>query len=248
MNEVRILVVEDEALIAMHIKAILEAQNYEVVTCNSYECAISYIDDLFPSIVLIDINLNKNKGGLDIAKYLLKRDTIPYIYITSYADKDTIDRVNETRPFGYIVKPFKDIDVISTISIILNNYNHKEIDNTRNDTNNNDPIPFRLKEVIMFINENINNKLEIEELAAMTPWKRHHFMKLFSKYLKVSPYQYILSRKIEKSKIMLSETTIPINEIAFELGFNSYSNFCNAFKKNCQITAENFRKKNQKLT
>ncbi len=249
MNKANVLVVEDEALIAMHIKSILESENYVVITCNSYEEAISHIDANFPSVVILDINLNKNKDGVDIGKYLLKKDSVPFLYITSYADKSTIDRVNETRPYGYVVKPFKEKDILSALSIILNNFKHKNIDVSRNnETVSDEYIPFKLKEVINYINENIDKKLEIEELSSMTPWKRHHFMKLFTKHLNVSPYQYILIRKIEKSKTMLSETNIPINEIAFELGFNSYSNFCNAFKKNCEITAENYRKKNQKLS
>ncbi|MGH1385299.1 response regulator transcription factor [Kordia sp.] len=241
MRKPTILVVEDEALIAMHIKTILEQQSYNVCTCNSIEKAIICVETQFISLILIDINLNTKKDGVDLGKYLLEKDSVPYLYITSYTNKTVLDRVNETRPYGYIVKPFKEVDITSTVSIILNNYKHREIDSNRSENATEDHIPYRLREVISYINENIHEKLKIEELASKTTWKRHHFMKLFTKYLHVSPYQYILSRKIEKSKVLLAETNIPINEIAFELGFNSYSNFCNAFKKNSNITAKDYR-------
>lgn len=77
--------------------------------------------------------------------------------------------------------------------------------------------------------------MDIEELTQLTEWKRHHFIKLFTEYLAVTPYQYVLLRKIEKSETLLIETNIPIHQIAFELGFKSYSNFCNAFKNAIQL-------------
>lgn len=248
MKSPSVLIVEDEALIAMHIRAILEEEEYAVFTVNNVDEAITCIEKENIALVLIDIHLNKDKDGIILGKYLLQQDTIPYVYVTSFADKETIDRAKETRPYGYIVKPFKDIDVITSTSIVLNNYKHKAIDVCRKEVYFNDFIPFRLKEVICYINENIDKKLEIDELTSKTKWKRHHFMKQFMKYLHVSPYQYILTRKIEKAKTLLVDTAIPLNQIAYELGFNSYANFSNAFKKNCNMTAENYRKRFQKVS
>jgi AraC-like DNA-binding protein len=240
----KILVVEDEALIAMHIKAILEEADYEVfINVNSVEAAIAHIESDCPNIVLIDINLNRTKDGIELGRYLLEKNSIPYLYITSYVDSSTLDRVKETRPNGYIVKPFKASDLISNIAIILNNYSYKKID-LRNELD--EPVettPYRLKQVVQYINDNIDKKIEVDELVELTEWRRHHFIKLFIKYLAVAPYQYILSRKIEKSKSLLKDTNIPINQIAFELGFKSYSNFCNAFKKKNNEVPLDYRKK-----
>ena len=245
----KIIVVEDELLIALHIKKVLEKNDYEVVIdITSVEDAILYIETSPPDLILIDINLNKNKEGTELGSYLLKKDTIPYIYITSYSDKSTMEKVNITRPQGYIIKPFRDQDLISTVSIVLNNYNHKKIDVERTDEPLKDPIPFKVKEIVSYINSNLEKNLNVEELTKMTIWKKDHFTKLFSKYLGKTPYQYILNRKIEKAKSMLSETLIPINEIAFELGFESQSNFYHAFKKITDDTPENFRKKSQNLS
>ena len=243
----KILIVEDEALIAMHIKSILEEIDYEITDhVGSVEAAIEAIKKETPNLVLLDINLNKAKDGVDLGHYLLEKGTIPFIYLTSYADKITLDRVNETRPDGYIIKPFKPIDLTTTISIVLNNYKHKNIDSNYGKDELVPVIPSQLKEVINYINENIDKKLEIEELVNLTEWSRHHFIKLFTKYLNIAPYQYILSRKIEKSKSLLIETRMSTNQLAFELGFKSYSNFCNAFKKNNEISPLEYRNKFQK--
>ncbi|MCU0469631.1 MAG: response regulator transcription factor [Arcicella sp.] len=244
----KILVVEDEALIAMHIKAILEEVNYEVcIDTNSVEAAITHIEADSPNIVLIDINLNKSKDGIALGHYLLEKKHIPYLYITSYVDNLTLDRVKETRPNGYIVKPFKASDLITNVSIILNNCSYKRIDLPKEPDTPIETTPYYLKQVVRYINDNIDKKLEIDELVELTEWQRHHFIKLFIKYLAVSPYQYILSRKIEKSKSLLIDTNIPISQIAFDLGFSSYSNFCNAFKKNNQVVPFDYRRKYGRL-
>lgn len=240
----KILVLEDEVLIAMQIKGILEDEGYEVITnSTSVEAAIHQIEIEQPHLALIDINLNKNKDGVDLGRYLLEKNIIPYIYITSYSNKSTLDRVNETRPDGYIVKPFKPSDLITTISVVLNNYKHREIDPIPIEKENVDNIPFKMRTIINYINDNLDKKIEIEELITLSNWKERHFSRLFLEYLKVSPYQYILSRKIEKAKSLLEETEICAKDIAYDLGFRSYSNFINAFKKANGETPENYRKK-----
>jgi YesN/AraC family two-component response regulator len=239
-----ILVVEDEALIAMHIKSILEEIGYNVVTSvRSVEDAITFIESNPPNLVLIDINLNKEKDGVHLGRYLLEKDSIPYLYITSYTDKSTLDRVNETRPHGYIVKPFKPSDITTTISVVLNNYKHREIEPVRAENGIPDVVPYRMKIVINYINDNLDKRIEIDELITISTWKRRHFSRLFLTYLHVSPYQYILSRKIEKAKALIVDSDLLIVEVAQELAFESYGNFCNAFKKIEGSTPEQYRRK-----
>lgn len=244
----KILVVEDEVIIAMQIKSILEDEGYEaIINIYSVEAAIHHIELDPPILVLIDINLNKNKDGVDLGRYLQERKEIPFIYITSYSNKTTLDRVNETRPDGYIVKPFKPCDIISTIYITLNKHKHKKIDIVIESSNEKfDHVPFKLKTIINYINQNINDRIEIQDLVALTDWKERHFSRLFLEYLQVTPYQYILTRKIEKAATQIEETRLPIKDIAFDFGFNSYSNFCNAFKKIKGENPENYRRKKLK--
>lgn len=242
-----IVVVEDELLIALDIKEILEEEGYNaIINVTSVDKAIQIIEEINPVLVLIDINLKQDKDGIELGEYLLIKDKIPYIYLTSYHDKLTLDRVKDTRPHGYIVKPFKSVDLITTISIVLNNFKHNKIDSTRSQEEVNTNIPFKIKETITYINNHVYEKIEISELSSITPWKIHHFIRMFTKYVGETPYQYILRRKIKKAEALLTETNQPINEIAFDLGFLSYSNFCIAFKKmNKNETPENYRNKNQ---
>ena len=241
-----IFIIEDELLIAHDIGQILEQEGYEIMlNIMTVEKAIRLINEFNPALVLIDINLNQEMEGIKIGQYLHAGDRIPYIYITSYTDKLTLDEVKDTRPHGFIAKPFKPIDIITTVSIVLNNYAHRNVDPLRNDIEIVSDIPFRIKQTINYINENINNRIELHEIAALTNWQTTHFIRIFTKYIGITPYQYILRRKIEKAKALLEETSIPASDIAFELGFESYSNFCTAFKKIVMSTPDAYRKKAQ---
>ena len=242
MNK-KILVVEDESIIAFDIKMILEKEGYEVITnIKTVETAIVAIEQHEPMLVLIDINLNQLKDGIDLGNYLLKKDTIPYIYVTSYSNKLTLDRVHDTRPYGFILKPFSNETIIATVSIVLNNFKLKKVDTVRGENPTKEITPKKIKQIVEYINENIEKKLTIDELLKTTNWTKRHLTRVFIDYLKITPYQYILNRKTERAKVMLKETDVPINEIAHELGFENYRSFLATFKKICNETPENCRK------
>lgn len=243
MNK-KIIVVEDESLIALDIKKILEREGYEVITnIKTVETAIEAIEEHNPILVLIDINLNQLADGIDLGNYLLVKDTIPYIYITSYSNKMTLDRAQETRPHGYIVKPFRPDSIIATVSVVLNNYKYKKIDTIRGDNPIEELTPKKMKQIVEYINANIHKKLDVELLLSITNWTKRHLSRIFMQYLNTTPHQYILNKRIEKASALLKETDIPINEIASELGFQNYSSFYLAFKRVTNETPESFRNK-----
>ncbi len=238
-----ILVVEDELIIALEIKEILNEEGYDaIINITTVDEAITVIENRNPSLVLIDINLKQDKDGIDLGAYLLEKDRIPYIYISTQSNRLTLERVAETRPYGYLVKPFKSADLKVTVYLVLNNFKHRYIDIKRKEEEINDDIPFILKQSIVFINENINEKIKISDLAKQSRWESQHYNRLFTKYIGVTPYRYVLDKKIEKAKTLLTETTIPITQVSFELGFKSHSNFCSVFKKSTGKTPEGYRK------
>ncbi|MFZ4107106.1 helix-turn-helix domain-containing protein, partial [Flavobacterium sp.] len=151
-------------------------------------------------------------------------------------------KVKRTRPYGFFVKPFREMVMNASLKLIFYNYLHKNIDLLKNDKKIIEYVPYRIRHVINYINENINEKIDIDELANLTKWKKHHFIRIFSGIIGVTPYQYILINKMEIAKALIKETNQPINEIAFDLGFVNYSNFGHIFKKICYTSPENYRK------
>jgi AraC-like DNA-binding protein len=243
LNKPQVLLVEDDLIHALYIKKILDDNGYDTISnIVTVEDAIIAIEAFTPNLVLIDINLKQDKDGIEVGKYLLQKDTIPFIYITSSSDKATIDRARDTRPSAYMVKPFKVEDLEVTVAIVINNFKHKNIDVLRYEKEIISNIPFVLKQTINYIDENITEKIKISDLARQTKWESQHFNRLFAKYLGVTPYKYIMDKKIDKAKILITETNIPITQISFELGIKSHSNFCSIFKKHTGKTPENFRK------
>lgn len=126
MNRIRVLIVEDEPLIAADIAGILERNDFLIsAIVYSQEEAMEELSERLPDIALLDINLHGKMEGIDIAEKINKGYSIPFIFITSYSDKNTLDKAKHTEPAGYIVKPFNDAALYSTLEIALFNHAQK---------------------------------------------------------------------------------------------------------------------------
>jgi two-component system, cell cycle sensor histidine kinase and response regulator CckA len=115
-----ILIVEDEGLIALDLQKKLQQVGYTVLgIADNSEDALRGVEDLRPSLVLMDIRLRGPQDGVAIADEIRRRFQVPVIFVTAHADRDTLDRARITEPFGYIVKPFHTIDFRAQIEIAL---------------------------------------------------------------------------------------------------------------------------------
>ncbi len=123
MCKEQILVVEDEAVVAEDIRKILQSYDYVVPKAISTgEAAIKSINKTRPDLILLDIMLKDKLSGIDVAKHIIDMN-IPVIYLTAYSDKDVIEKAKATGPFGYLIKPFRERELIATIQMAL--YKHK---------------------------------------------------------------------------------------------------------------------------
>lgn len=124
MAKPRILISEDEVIIAEDIAACLEELGYETCAIDSGEDTINTIREQQPDLVLLDINLKGEADGIAIGSRIKQEFGIPFIYLTAYADKATIDRAKETEPDGFLVKPYDENNLRSAIEIAL--YKHDQ--------------------------------------------------------------------------------------------------------------------------
>lgn len=124
MRPTRILVVEDESIVALDIQDRLESLGYEVpATVASGEKAIDQANLLRPDLVLMDIQLQGRMDGVEAADQIRRRFGLPVIYLTANADHPTVARAKVTEPFGYVIKPFEERELHTTIEVAL--YKHQ---------------------------------------------------------------------------------------------------------------------------
>jgi len=118
-EKIRILIVEDEPLIADDLSFILQDEGYEVIgSAIDFDEAKALLKQQ-PDLVLLDISLDGDEDGIDVAQYINAHHQIPIIFVTSHSDRLTINRVKKTNPCAFIVKPFKAGEIASAISIAL---------------------------------------------------------------------------------------------------------------------------------
>ena len=123
MNNERILIVEDEKIIALDLQRRLERFGYSVIGMASDGAeAVTAAREGRPDIILMDIMLAGAMDGIEAAKQVRAELGIPVIFLTAYTDERTLDRAKEVEPFGYILKPFKERELYTTIDIAL--YKH----------------------------------------------------------------------------------------------------------------------------
>ncbi|MGZ0020346.1 two-component system response regulator [Nitrosomonas sp. wSCUT-2] len=119
-GNIKILIVEDEKIVALDLKRRLTKLGYQVTgMAASGEKALALVDQELPNIVLMDIHIQGNMDGIETADRLQKTHSIPIIYLTAYSEEKTVTRAKTTKPYGYILKPFSDreLHIIIQVSI-----------------------------------------------------------------------------------------------------------------------------------
>ncbi len=120
MEKARILIVEDEAIIAMELESQLQGLGYEVTSIvDTGEKAIEKAESDKPDLILMDIRIKGEIDGIEAAEEIRNRFGIPVIFSTAYLDEERIERAKITMPFGYVLKPIQERDLKVTIEMAL---------------------------------------------------------------------------------------------------------------------------------
>lgn len=120
MNNVNILIVEDEPIVALDIERTLMKLGHNITdNVTNYDDALSSVAYNEPDIIFMDINLSNSKSGIEIVKEIKKTKDIPIIYLTAFSDDTTMQQAIETNPVNYLLKPFKREELKSSILLSL---------------------------------------------------------------------------------------------------------------------------------
>lgn len=153
---IKIGIVEDEMIIADDLQDTLIELGYEVTNpCVTYTEALEMLATEKPDLVLLDIHLAGKKDGIDVAKIIENEYLLPFIFLTSFSDKLTLDRVKSVSPSAYLTKPYKEADLKISIEMGLHQFNSR----------NKKSLPIQTDEAYVFIkHKNVFNKIFFKDI------------------------------------------------------------------------------------
>lgn len=171
MSQVKILVVEDEIVIADNICMILEDLGYEVLEpAIHFEEALETIKENKPDLAILDIQLAGRRDGIDLAWKIKEGYDFPFIFLTSNADAATVDRAKKVDPPAYLVKPFNKDDLYTSIEMALYNYAGKDQEEEKED--------LLIKDSIFVKEKNLFHKIKLSDIRYLK--SDHVYVELFT--------------------------------------------------------------------
>ena len=183
-----ILVVEDEPLIAEDIAGYLVESGFEVAAiANNAQEALDQLERTNPDALLLDINLGEGMDGIELAGIIRKKLNIPFVFLTSHADKTTLDRAKLTIPAGYLLKPFDGNDLMTSLEIAI--FTHLKNEEKNSDQLNlatlNNTLPVALSQrefdMLLLLQTGQTNKEMADSLFISVNTVKTHLLHLFEK-------------------------------------------------------------------
>jgi DNA-binding NarL/FixJ family response regulator len=180
--------VEDEPLIADNIAAYLNNEDFE--TCGiayNFREAKEQLNSLTPDAAILDINLHDEEDGIHLAEYLNKYYPIPFIYLTSYSDRETLNRAKKVHPSGYIVKPFTRESVLAALEIGIHNFHanqyriHPEVNFIKLNNRLLSPMSLREFDILILLLEGVTNTQIAERLFISINTVKSHLKNIYLK-------------------------------------------------------------------
>ena len=197
MKNIKILIVEDELLIAENLAMKLKKFGYIIGNIvSSGKAALEYVKSEKPDLILMDIAIKGNMNGIQTAAKINEKAEIPIIYLTAYADDETLDKATQTNCYGYILKPFKDRELHATIKVALK----KQHEQTA--------IQNSLQEAI---NQYSSKQVDIH-IDSLTKLPNRLFVRDLFEYL-LSKYKNLSESQSQKQQVGKSVTNSDISQV-----------------------------------
>lgn len=240
-----VLIVEDDKVLSLSLKELLETSGFEVRTTKDGKMALQEIYRRSPDLIISDLMM-PNLDGFKLLTRLRKDakfDTIPFIVITGNVLIEEKMKLLQKGVNGYMIKPFSFQELTYKINNLLKfkedlirKYEIK-IDYSVYGLDNDD---FLLNKINKFILENIKNSFEISELASYCNVSKSTLDKRIRRITKKNVSQYIREYRLEYSIRLMQKGVRSIKKVCHESGFNSAAYYCLAFKKYKGITPKKY--------
>lgn len=227
MSGITIVLIEDEPLIARGLILSLEEKGYDVLgTTNNARNGLTMIKSLKPDIALLDIQLKGQETGIWLAQQLQQEYSIPYIFLTSFRDRETMEDAVKTMPYGYLIKPVDEDNLDVAIQIALERFSKSVQETPEEDTE------FVINDAIFLKDDNYFVKLKFDDILLVkasgnyieiiAPQKKHVLkssLKYFTQLVPSNQFfqchrSYVVNlQKVDKigyKNLFINEIEVPI--------------------------------------
>ena len=237
-KDYEILIVEDEPILAMAMESKLKKLGFNINgICTCPNKAILHVNNSYPDLAIIDINLNSSKTGIDVANYIWKNFNIPIIFLTAYYNDKMLSEAMESEPYAYLIKPCKDEELKTTINTAI--HKHEFFFKNKKRLTPNNKIFVHINSEIKF--DKINLELYIkEELIKLTKTEKKLFEILAINVNKTVSFDTIFNFIYREDVYDLSKLRSLIYRLKNKLGFNPFENiYEEGYKLKVEKTNEN---------
>lgn len=244
----RILIIEDELIVARDLEAALCSMGHEVVgIATNADEAFALAEEEKPDLALVDIRVRGDRDGVSIAAYLREERPIRIVFLTSHADDHTVQRASAIGPNGYLLKPFTDEGLFACLSVALSQksepYTPIALEALNHASDKGSKLSDHvLREIEAYIGQNLDKEITLATLAGIAQLSESAFSRRFKATMKMSPYQYVLSERLSEAKRLLRATDWKLAEISDAIGFSSQSHFTTTFKSHIGVTPLAYRR------
>lgn len=235
----KVIIADDEELELEALKMIIDKKikNVSVVgVAHNGDEVIKMNHTLNPDIIFMDA-IMPGIDGFEAAKIIKKQDKDKKIILMSIYDNfEFLQRALKIKVDDYLLKPIKPEKVIEILDEYIKNNEEYFL---RKDLSNED----KLNHAVRYIEKNFKNNITLKDVADYMNFSNTYFSKSFKKYVGVNFNKYITQIRIEEAKRLLEKTSMSINDLAFDMGYNEPNYFCKVFKKMEGITPSEYREK-----
>jgi len=221
----KILIVEDEVLISEHLKRVVQNLGYQAMEiCGDYEEAMELLKKETPDLAFLDIRMNGVDEGIEVAKHLRSID-IPFIFITSFSDKETLKKAVNQQPLGYVLKPFSKEEIQEQLRFLEEEITGKFL--TVGSVNNKERIA--VKDIFWLRSENVYVEIQCENKLHVIRGKLSEICEsLPSKLFVRTGQSHIVNltnvSSVSSDSVFIGENEIPLSKKYKTAFFEKFAN------------------------
>lgn len=220
MDKIKILIVEDEAITAESLANVLNQLGYGVsgIAANALE-AIDILNEEDTDMAILDINIQGAKDGIWVAKLIQKKYNMPFVFLTAFEDEKILSKAITTEPYGYLIKPFTNIDISAAVQLALQNFAmNKKVSSTEDILSEKSPDSIRVYNAIFIKEDHIFKKLLINKIIMIK--SDGHYVELYTKEKK-----YLIRSKLGDFARMLPEQLFIQTHRSYFVNINKIEKF-----------------------